>query len=150
MYIGRELWYDDTMNKNATATVLHLLLIPAFALAALIVSMTQTAEGGWIASNTEEKQQVLETAEAKAHNVWTTKALEHAGWTGCEQPKASEQAAWAQIEAQGFPVAHVVRTSVSDGFAWVRMPANEVAHRLEAFGGTKTVRDDVKVVGNCW
>lgn len=130
------------MTKIRFAALLQLLLPVALLVGISAGAMTMAPEGEWMASEGVEQQIAAEVRASKPVNEWTTKDLKAAGWTGC--------VATATDPVTTFPVAHVVRTSVREGFRWVRMDAAEVAARIEAFGGTATTKDDPKVVGNCY
>src|SRR6478735_6543978 len=84
-----------------------------------------------------------EIAPLKPHNVWGTKDLAKAGFEGCVRVR--------ELAEDGpFPASHVVRLPADEGYRWVVMPAPEVAQRNEVFGGTPSIRDDVKIAGNCF
>lgn len=126
---------------------LPTLLLPVLLGVGVAVSgMTVEApEGGWVASSPLEAQIAAEVRESKPRNVWTTEDLEAAGWTGCVAVDDDE------VTFEHAPEAHVVRLPVAEGWNWVRMPAAEVAKRMEVFGGTTTTKDDVtKLVANCY
>ncbi|MDR7253700.1 hypothetical protein J2X46_002690 [Nocardioides sp. BE266] len=130
-------------STNRTATLLHLALMPVLAVAFSIFAATLPATGGWVTNGAIGAEEHQRTAASKPANEWTTKALREAGFRGCVALEAPE-------DMTSFPVAHVVRLPVAEGWDWVRMPAAEVAARTEAFGGTATTADDVKLVGNCY
>lgn len=132
------------MNRRRLAAQLQLLLLVLLAIGVSAGAATLPPEGEWTANGAIERSIADEVRASKPRNVWTVEGLRSAGFAGCVPVDGDV------VTFEHLPAAHVVRLPLAEGWRWVRMPAREVAARLEVFGGTTSTRDDVVVVGNCY
>lgn len=131
------------MTTNRIAFLLHLALLPVIGLGIMLTGVTYTAPvGGWVGHGAIDREVAAATAASKPTNEWDTQSLVKAGWTGCYDSDLG-------LRNGSYPTSHVVRLPAAEGFKWVRMDAAEVARRIEGFGGTPSIKDDVHIVGNC-
>jgi len=131
-------------SRDRLPFVLQLVLVVAVVAGFSAGAATQPAMGGWHADGIADIYTARETLESKPRNTWTVRGLREAGFRGCVPTEGDV------VTFDHPPVSHVVRLPLAEGWRWVRMPAREVAARVEVFGGTPTVADDPVVVGNCY
>lgn len=130
---------------TAATTAAMPLTVALLALTGSMQARTVPTGTDWIAEGAIEQAIAADVAATKPRNEWTKATLADAGWTGCEPVAWDTEPDWTRI-----PVAHVVRLPVAEGFRHVRMSPTDVAARTEAFGGTATTADDVKILANCY
>jgi hypothetical protein len=133
------------MRRTVTlATSLALPVLVALLALAGSVDARTVATGEWVGDSGIDAEVAADTLNSKPRNTWTTADLRDAGWKGCRNVLTDVPT------YERPPVAHVVRLPVAEGWDYVRMTPAEVASRIEAFGGTATTADDVKIIANCY
>lgn len=125
------------MNRNRTAALIHLALLPIIAggFTAAAAFTAAAPVGGWIG----DPDTAARTYLAKPYNSWTTADLAPT-FPGCVE--------LADQDRDRLASAYVVKFNA--GRPLEVMPHAELVSRIGVFGGTPDTSDDVAILGICY